>query len=352
MMSAPPASDDIASTVPSEDNIRLLLDLLPDAVIVTTQAEVVFANPAAQRLFGAETGQEVQGHHALDLVDDRSLALAMMRLADPPATEQVFPYHLRRLNGDHFEAELTGRNIVFRDRPSRLLVIRDASEQSRARDQSRRDARQALKEQIARLRHKLSQPLNVIRLAAEGALLMIERDRIPADGWPESQFALIAEQSERTAQILDTLRIDEPDLSTSSAALPQPAGSHILVVENDPAAAAALSSYLSTQGCRVSLADSGRDAWDRFRNDPADVVITDLLVPTGDGEDLIAVLRDFDPLLPIIVTTARPGGADRLDARFRDERCVVLKKPPPLSEIARLIAAFLLPPSEEPFTSC
>jgi len=352
MMSAPPSSDDIASTVPAEDNIRLLIDLLPDAVIVTTRAEVVFANPAAQRLFGAETGQELLGHHALDLVDDRSLGVAMMRLADPPATEQIFPYHLCRLDGDPFTAELTGRNIVFRNQPSRLLVIRDATDRNRAHDRARHDAQQALKERIARVRHELSQPLNAIRLAAEGALLMIERDRIPTDGWPDNQFALIAEQSERTAQILDTLRIDEPGAIAPAALLPQPAGSHILVVETDPAAAAALCSYLAEQGCRVSLADSGRDAWNRFREDPADVVITDLPASNEEDEDLIAILRDFDPLLPIIVTTVRPDGAERLDERFRDERCIVLKKSPPLSEIGRLVAAFLLPPSEEPFTSC
>jgi len=332
MMSAAPDTDD-ALTGQGEDNFRLLIDLLPDALIITAQARVVFANPSALRLFGAGRGQDLVGHHALELIDDRSLGLAMVNLADPPVIEQIYSYHMRRLNGDRFEAELTGRNIVFRDRPSRLLVIRDITKRSSALEQ----ACQGLGQRLARLRHDLTQPLNVIRLAAEGALLMIERGKVPTTGWPESQFSLIAEQSELTSRILDGIRTAPRDEAPPVAV--HPAGSHILVVEEDAAAAAALVQYLDGLGCRVSHAETGDEAWSRFQDDPADVVIAALPEPSGKKGDLIDALRDFDPWLPIIVTTTRPEGAERMD-----ERCVVLKKPLVPSEIGRLIAAFLHPP--------
>ncbi|CCG42256.1 PAS domain-containing protein [Magnetospirillum molischianum] len=358
MMAASSDSDDIVSPESDEDDSRLLIDLIPDAVIVTTKASIVFANPAALNLFEAGTEHELIERHILNLVDDSSLGLAMIRLADPPAIEHVFPYRLRRRNGDPFDAELTGRNIVFRGRPSRLLVIRDITERNRLHEHalqaSRRDA---LSEMTTELMHDLSQPLNVIRLAAEGAVLMIERGK-PSIEWLESQFALIAEQSERTAQSLEDIRMlihRETDTALPTAD-PAPiadrhAEAHILVVESDSAATATLVDYLDGLGCRVSIARSGKDAWNRFHHDPADVVIIDPHTTADDGEDLVSCLRDFDPLLPIIVTSNQFYGREWVSDRYHDGRYILLNKPLDLPEIGRLIAAFLLPPPEDPLTS-
>lgn len=349
-MSGPPASDDIAAPAPSEEPPGLLIELVPDAVLVIAGAKVVFANPAALRLFRAGTGPGLIGRKVADLAEDPALGLRLIGPAPGPAADRIVSGRLLRLDGAPFAAELTARDIVFRGQPSRIVVIRDVTERTRQNEQAGRAARQSLAKRLAQVRHDLLQPLNAIRLTAEGALLMIERDRIPTEGWPDSQFALIADQSEQIARMLEGLRIERP-AAASAAAAPQLAGAHILVVEADSAAALALCSYLTGQGCRVSLTGSGGEAWDRFRNDPADIVITDRAVFGGEDEDLIAALRDFDPLLPIIVVTDRADEADRIDPRYRDDRCILLKKPTLFPKIGRLIAAFLLPPSEEPVPS-
>lgn len=77
--------------------------------------------------------------------------------------------------------------------------------------------------------------------------------------------------------------------------------------------------------------------------DPADVVITDLRMPNGGGEQLIERLRDYDPLLPMIVVTGHLGATEQLGAD-QDERMIVLKKPVGLSSLGKAVDRLLPPP--------
>jgi len=80
--------------------------------------------------------------------------------------------------------------------------------------------------------------------------------------------------------------------------------------------------------------------------DPADVVITDLRMPAGGGEQLVEKLREYDPLMPIVIVTGHLGATERLAENLQDDRCVVLKKPVPLGRLADIIATFLKPPTD------
>lgn len=312
MVAAPFNRDDIAPLSREDEGLRRLIDLCPDALIVTTQSIVVFANPAAVRRFGTEDYPALVGRPIPDSLDGIG------------------------------SAGLLRHDIVFRGCPSRLLVFREA-------------AQPMIETIAARLRHDLAQPLNVIRLAAEGALLMIERGKIPASGWPETQFALIAEQAERTSQCLEDMsalfRPTSVSPSTDSQVPPSCASAeaHILIVGSDTA----LQDHFGNRpGIRVSVAATCTDAWTQFRNDPADVVVIDPDGQIGDDAGLIATLRDFDPLQPIILTPLQPDGHDSRDITNLDERLAVIAKPLDWPSLDRVIAAFLRPPAEDPITSC
>ncbi|TAN78522.1 MAG: response regulator, partial [Magnetospirillum sp.] len=405
----------------------------------------------------------------------------------------------------------------FRGVAARMLVIRDITERTQMQEQMLQTAKLAtLGEMAAGLVHELSQPLNIIRLAAEGALMLIERGKASPE-WQAQQFQLVAEQSERAAEIIDDIRIFsrrdtspvqifdalqgirtatdvllgqlrpdgitldldlpvgtmpvrgrrvqleqvvmnllnnahhalrdrkpdmppdwnghidvlakcdrdqlrivisdngpgisetiksrifEPFFTTKEAGRgtglglsvsfsliaamggrldlqgspvgasfvislpldqksfdPSPpppaplcapssgtfADAHILVVDDETAAADALAHYLRALGCRVSIAGTGQKAWELFSADPADVVITDLRMPAGNGEELVEKLRDFDPLLPIIIVTGHLGATERVADNLQDDRCAVLKKPVALGGLGDLIATFLQPPGE------
>ncbi|MBP2290610.1 response regulator [Azospirillum rugosum] len=94
--------------------------------------------------------------------------------------------------------------------------------------------------------------------------------------------------------------------------MPEPA--HILVAEDEPLAAMAMEDFLQRKGYRVTLAQDGLEALERYRNDPADLVITDMRMPRMDGRALVRELRGLSAALPLLVVTGfmpmEPGQDD------------------------------------------
>ncbi|MBC7907726.1 MAG: GAF domain-containing protein [Rhodospirillaceae bacterium] len=500
----------------SEERYRSLIDLTPDAIIVHSQGTVLFANAASAKVFAA--GQiDLLGRRVLDLIHDDFQVEVAQRIANPPTQRHIFEYRMMRMDGSEFEAEVAATTITFHGLAARILVIRDVTDRKQVQQQLVQATKLAtLGEMAAGLVHELSQPLNIIRLTAEGALLFIERGKATQE-FQSQQFQLVADQAQRTAEIIDDIRIfsrrdtspvqvfdaaaavasalgvlegqlrtddiilttDLPDLAvlvrgrrvqleqvvmnllsnaqhalkerrdvagedsiwhaeiTVSAkrhgrnliitvadsgpgippavrarifepffttkeagrgtglglsvsfsiissmggclevvdqsggacfaitlpvdedstltvgddkdTVPEAAAmdSHIMVVEDEPTAGATLGRYLNELGYRVTVCANGNEAWKVFCTDPADVVITDLRMPAGGGEQLVEKLRDFDPLMPIVIVTGHLGATERLAENLNDDRCAVLKKPIPLGKLAEIIATFLKPPAEE-----
>jgi DNA-binding NtrC family response regulator len=84
----------------------------------------------------------------------------------------------------------------------------------------------------------------------------------------------------------------------------------ILIVDDEPAVRFALEEALSTAGHLVIACASAAEA--RTRAGEADVAITDLVMPDGDGLTLLAELRRDEPDLPVVLLTAR--GSERVAA--------------------------------------
>lgn len=500
----------------SEERYRALVELSPDAILAHTDGMVVFANAAAHRVFRVPEGDGLIGRPVLELVhpDDRDAAL--QRVLAPVLPTQLIEERLLRRDGDKFYAEVLVTELTLHGAKTRLVVVRDVTERRQVRDQLVQTAKLAtLGEMAAGMAHELSQPLNVIRMAAEGALMLIRRDRATKE-YKSKQFELIADQTRRMAEIIDHIRIfsrkdtgevevfdaaaavrmaielfdrqlrgdnvsvstsypnapcpvvgrpvqleqvvmnllanaadavreklrspgDEgvrgklevvttcsedlgliwiavsdngtgipphaldrifepffttkeigrgtglglsvsfgiiaamsgrldacnnkegasfvitlplaqaaarptaPELSASPAARPVPAasGRHLLVVDDEPEAVEAMAAYLREYGYRVSTANNGLEAWDAYEADPAEVVVTDLRMPKGDGRELIGRLRRRDPLLPIIVVTGHMGSTESLGDDFDDELAVVMKKPVSLHALAETVDQFL-----------
>lgn len=502
----------------SEERYRSLVELTPDPILVHSQGTIVFANQAAARVLAAPDGG-LLGLPLLDLIHQDAREEVRRRILRPPAQRQVSEYRMARLDGSEFEAEIAATTITFHGLPARILVIRDITERKQVQQQLVQTAKLAtLGEMAAGLVHELSQPLNIMRLTAEGALLFIERGKATPE-WQAEQFQQIADQAQRTAEIIDDIRIFsrrdtspvqvfdalaavsaassvlagqlrpdeislvtelpdhpvlvrgrpvqleqvvmnllsnahhalkekredtapgapwharitvaarraggnlvvtvsdtgpgippavrarifEPFFTTKEAGrgtglglsvsfgiiaamggrlevLDQDAGTgasfaitlpideegtlaagelrdrppvaapamdgHIMVVEDELTAGETLGRYLKELGYRVTVCGSGNQAYDSFMADPADVVITDLRMPAGGGEQLVEKLRDFDPLLPVVIVTGHLGATERLAENLQDDRCAVLKKPVPLGRLADIIATFLKPPAD------
>ncbi len=118
----------------------------------------------------------------------------------------------------------------------------------------------------------------------------------------------------------------------SRSAEPDPDLPRILVVDDEKAVAAEVAEYLERKGYDVVTAGNAREALKVHRARPADLVITDLLMPGMGGNELIQRLHKSDPELPIVVVTGHTTFGDDRDA-VAEGASVVLKKPIVLREL-------------------
>ena len=79
---------------------------------------------------------------------------------------------------------------------------------------------------------------------------------------------------------------------------------HILLVEDDSAAADSLKALLEQHGYRVQVAKDGGQAHSAFRMRRPDFVITDLILPGENGFELIDRMKRSDESVPVLVLSA------------------------------------------------
>ncbi len=114
----------------------------------------------------------------------------------------------------------------------------------------------------------------------------------------------------------------------------------ILLVEDDPALALGLVDALEFEGFEVVHARTGHEGLTRVREQRPDCIILDLMLPDTNGYRVCEQIRGLDPLVPIVMLTARSQEADKirgLDSGADD----YVTKPFSLGElIARIRAIF------------
>jgi DNA-binding NtrC family response regulator len=78
----------------------------------------------------------------------------------------------------------------------------------------------------------------------------------------------------------------------------------ILLVDDDETFLRVLGGVLAASGYSVLSAHSGAEALARLEKEPADVVLSDLVMPGMDGVELVGLLRDSHPGTPVLLMTA------------------------------------------------
>jgi len=86
-------------------------------------------------------------------------------------------------------------------------------------------------------------------------------------------------------------------------------GTRILTVEDDERIRTAVRMALEDEGWTVEEAESGEDALEMFSNQPADVVLIDLMLPGVDGFEVCRAIRRSSDV-PIVMVTARADTHD------------------------------------------
>jgi len=141
-------------------------------------------------------------------------------------------------------------------------------------------------------------------------------------------------QAKLKGQASTALRKRKPEMNTTKPGQPR-----VLLADDDRSILDALGAVLESEGFEVIRAANGNEAVEKFRELRADIVLLDLNMRVKGGWDTFERLTGIDPLLPVIVITARP---DAYPAARAAGAAALMQKPlniPVLLEAARYFLA-------------
>ena len=116
--------------------------------------------------------------------------------------------------------------------------------------------------------------------------------------------------------------------------------SRILVADDDPSALEGLRALLAAWGYEVETAPDGRAALEAVSTVHPEAVITDVVMPSMTGLELLTVLHEEEPELPVILLTSYGNLDTEVDAT-RQGAYAYLRKPVDVSTLKTVLASAL-----------
>jgi CheY-like chemotaxis protein len=122
---------------------------------------------------------------------------------------------------------------------------------------------------------------------------------------------------------------------------------HVLLCEDDATGRAFLTPLLESLGCRVSQATEGDAALRAQAADPADVLLTDLVMPGKDGLETIRIFRRQFPKVRVVAMSGAGvnGPGVYLEMAQRLGAAAILSKPFTPESLREALGLPAAPPS-------
>ncbi|QDZ28651.1 bifunctional diguanylate cyclase/phosphodiesterase [Noviherbaspirillum sp. UKPF54] len=118
----------------AEERDRLLVQQSPDAILLECEGRIVFANPAAVRLYRAASAADLLGRSVHSLVAPAYRAVTPGTSA-PGATLRATEEQALCADGELIDVAVTRQWINYLDKPALYMVVRDISERKRRETQ-------------------------------------------------------------------------------------------------------------------------------------------------------------------------------------------------------------------------
>ena len=165
----------LAALRTSRHELRLLIERLPEGVLIHRGGIVIWANAAVLASLGYDQLDEVVGRGLLELVppEDRAPLEAAMATAGPnQVSDELTEYRVLRPDGTiRWLQAGTVQHVDFEGARARLVVLRDVTEQHRLHDELALAERMALLGRLAAgVAHEINNPLAYAHASLEVAL--------------------------------------------------------------------------------------------------------------------------------------------------------------------------------------
>ena len=89
---------------------------------------------------------------------------------------------------------------------------------------------------------------------------------------------------------------------------------NILLVEDDANLSTVLADYLRSKEYIVEIASNGKEAWELIPIKHYDIILSDITMPKMNGFELLKLVRDQYPFLPVVMLSAKTGRDDIIRA--------------------------------------
>ncbi len=86
----------------------------------------------------------------------------------------------------------------------------------------------------------------------------------------------------------------------------------VLLVDDETDFTEPIAFWLKSRGYAIDTAINGRDAVEKIRRNPPDIVFMDINMPVMDGLEALKEIRQFNKDIPIIMVTAAFGSEEKI----------------------------------------
>ncbi len=199
----------------SKERYSLLAELSPDAIIISKEWKIIYANNAAARHFGYSM-ETLVGKSVFDLCHPDSINTLNQRInhLNKGYLQPSAEYKIITGNGHIIDVELESAPFIYQDEPALLTVGRNITGRKQTERQiqesrlliARSERLASLGIMAAGIAHEINQPLNSLKVTADSILYWHEKGKDLEINQLIEKINKISTQAERIDKIIKNVR--------------------------------------------------------------------------------------------------------------------------------------------------